>query len=407
MPVATVRAKVNFKEDVAALELETLRRYRELMDGRQEALDTVAASLTRRLASWSHPDAAIKLAWTNATIPIKEPLARVLGGEAGFEGELSRFGHGFQRSYLIALLQELSATDAADGPTLILGCEEPELYQHPPQARYLAQVLQDLSAAKSQIIVTTHSPYFVGGYSFESVRMIRHDSTDRCASAHATTHEQFADAYAEGDEAKPLRAAAVAAQINEVLRPQLNEMFFARRIVLVEGSSDAAYIMAWMTLTNRITTFRSRGLHLVPVDGKNNLPRPLIIAQGLRIPVFVVFDADGKCDLQHRDEHQKDNRRLLRLLGTPEAAVFPDGTVWHAHYTQWQNNIEDDIHTDLVASLGIARVAEVDEQARVKCGHAAKAKKHAWFIEHKLRRVLELQGRCQTLDRLCEAIIGP
>jgi len=47
-------------------------------------------------------------------------------------------GHGLQRSYLLALLQELAGSEAPNAPTLILGCEEPELYQHPPQARHLA-----------------------------------------------------------------------------------------------------------------------------------------------------------------------------------------------------------------------------------------------------------------------------
>src|SRR5256885_48119 len=32
------------------------------------------------------------------------------------------------------LLQKLSGSDDSGGPRLILSCEEPELYQHPPQA---------------------------------------------------------------------------------------------------------------------------------------------------------------------------------------------------------------------------------------------------------------------------------
>lgn len=401
----TVRAKVNFKDDLALLEKETMTKFKDLMTQRQGALDEVSKSLTQRLASWSHPDAAVRLAWANTTIPIKEPSARVVGGEAGFEGDLARFGHGFQRSYLIALLQELSATDATDGPTLILGCEEPELYQHPPQARYLAQVLQDLSGGNAQIILTTHSPYFVGGHSFESVRMIRHDANQKCARAHGATHEEFATRYAHGEEAKPLKADAVANQINEVLRPQLNEMFFARKVILVEGSSDAAYIMAWMTLTDRITLFRSQGIHVVPVDGKSRLARPLIIAHCLRIPVFVLFDADGKCEEKHKADHTTDNTRLLRLLGSPGAAVFPDKSVWQKDYVQWANTLEDDVDEDLKTSMGAQQFEQVIRYAQTKCGHTSKPTKHAWFIEHKLAKALELKGGCATLDALCKAIL--
>lgn len=400
----TVRAKVNFKDDVAALEAETLTRYRELIDQRQGALDEVGISLTQRLAAWCHPDAEIKLAWTNTAIPIKEPTARAIAGESGFLGDLARFGHGFQRSYLIALLQELSSTDDANGPTLILGCEEPELYQHPPQARYLSQVLQHLSNQNAQVIVTTHSPYFVGGASFESIRMVRRDPGTTSACARSVSYDDFAASFAHADEQRPLRPNAIAAQINEVLRPQINEMFFSRRVVLVEGSEDAAHIMAWMALTDRITEFRSRGIHVVPVDGKSHLARPLIVAQRLNIPVFVVFDADY--DQRNDPRHQADNRRLLRLLGTDQAQLFPNQTVWHPAYTQWSHDIAHDVDAELLASLGTHQFEQVKEQARTFCGQAPNLHKNTVFIQHKLMMALECAGACQTLDRLCAAILG-
>ncbi|WP_163594770.1 AAA family ATPase, partial [Klebsiella pneumoniae] len=79
------------------------------------------------------------------SIKVEEPVAAIQIGERGFEGDLSRFGHGLQRSYMLALLQELNKIDDAAAPTLILCIEEPELYQHPPQAIYLAETLQELA----------------------------------------------------------------------------------------------------------------------------------------------------------------------------------------------------------------------------------------------------------------------
>ncbi len=400
----TVRAKVNFKEEIAALELDTLKSYRALVDRQQGVLNDVADSLTRRLTAWCHPEAEIKLTWTNATIPIKEPTARAIAGEAGFQGDLARFGHGFQRSYLIALLQELSATDEQDGPTLILGCEEPELYQHPPQARYLSQVLQDLSERNAQVLITTHSPYFVGGASFESIRMVRRDAGSSSACARSITYDDFAQSYAEANEDKPLRPDAIAAQIHEVLRPQINEMFFARRVVLVEGSEDAAYIMAWMALTNRITTFRSLGIHVVPVDGKSRLARPLIVAQRLNIPVFVVFDGDWK--LREDGRHKADNSRLMRLLGSPGDPLFSEQTIFHSQYTRWAHDIAHDVNIDLLASLGNAQFEAVKQYACVQCGQAPDMAKNTTFIQHLLTQAKAYQAECGTLERLCSAILG-
>ncbi len=403
----TVRAQVDFRAEIGQLEEETRNKYAALMSTRQGALDAVGAALSQRLAQWCHPEAAVRLAWNPSPISIKDPAARATGGEAEFEGDLARFGHGFQRSYLIALLQELSATDDADGPTLILGCEEPELYQHPPQARHLAQVLQELSERNAQVCVTTHSPYFVGGKSFESVRMV-HKGAGALTSVRSTTFQNLARRYAEVDGSIEQPPTAVAAQIGQMLRPQLNEMFFARRIVLVEGSEDVAYILSWMALSNRINAFRSRGVHVVPTDGKSHLVRPLLIAQQLGISVAVVFDSDRSQQGHARfgPMHRADNRRLLHLLGLPDADIFPSNDVWHADFVQWADELGSVVDQELRHSLGDENFTRTMDQARLDCGNAASLEKNTLLIEKKLTRAREAGGLCPSLDRLCEFVLG-
>jgi hypothetical protein len=38
-----------------------------------------------------------------------------------------------QRAFIVSILQELAVGDQGESPKLILGFEEPELYQHPPR----------------------------------------------------------------------------------------------------------------------------------------------------------------------------------------------------------------------------------------------------------------------------------
>src|SRR5213593_4677086 len=116
------------------------------------------------------------MAETDKNLNITMPNAQVKASEQDFEGALARFGHGLQRSFIFALLQEL-AEHGDKGPKLLLGCEEPELYQHPPQSRYLAGVMQQLSKQNAQIMVSTHSPHFISGKSFEQIRMVLKDSS--------------------------------------------------------------------------------------------------------------------------------------------------------------------------------------------------------------------------------------
>lgn len=402
----TVRSQVNFRGELAALEQETRTRYNALLGARQEALDQVSASLTVRMAQWCHPDAAVRLSWTPSPISIKDPSARATGGDGEFLGDLSRFGHGFQRSYLIALLQELSATGAADGPTLLLGCEEPELYQHPPQARHLAQVLRTLSEGSAQVVLTTHSPYFVSGESFESVRMVRKDPQTHAASVRSVSFVDFAARYAEVDGKPPERPLAVASRINETLRPHLNELFFARGVVLLEGSEDIAYLMTWMTLSGRLDRFRSLGLHAVQVEGKSRLARPVVLAEKLGIPFYVVFDADGDCEAKHRQNHQTDNQRLLRLFGQAAAPAFPDAPFWHEKFVQWPHNLSALVDVELTKSLGADRLNKVHEESRTACGHVGGADKQSLFIQSVLMGAHAGGATCATLERLCEATLA-
>jgi len=400
----TVHARVNFKDDLVAIELAAQREYQALMDANQGVLNEVATALSARLSQWSHPEVELKINWNGSPINVRPPNAKVLAGEHGFEGDLARFGHGFQRSYLLALLQELATTPGDDAPTLVLGVEEPELYQHPPQARYLSQVLQQLASTGSQVISTTHSPYFIDGSNFEFVRLFRKDPQTRATMAFAVTHERFAARFADADEAPPLQFSAVETQLNQALRGGINEMFFATRLVLVESPEDAAYLMTWITLTGRLNAFRSQGVHIVPTEGKSNLARPLIIAQELGIPVFVIFDGD-RTKKAHASQ-VTDNRRLLRILNFANAPLFPDEPCWGPNHAQWPDELSALVDGDLIASLGEEAVQAVMNQARQYCGLAPDASKHTMLVQKKMTSAFERGCACGTLDRLCEAILG-
>lgn len=399
----TVHARVNFKADLIAIEQAAQQQYQAVMDANQGVLDEVATVLSGRLSQWSHPEVDLKINWSSLPINVKTPTAKVLAGEQGFEGDLARFGHGFQRSYLLALLQELATMPGDEAPTLILGVEEPELYQHPPQARYLSQVLKQLAEADSQVVCTTHSPYFIDGSNFELVRLFRKDAQTRATVALAVTPQQFSQRFAEADEAPPLQFSAVETQLNQALRGGINEMFFATKLVLVEGPEDVAYLMTWMALTGRLNNFRSQGIHIVPTEGKSNLARPLIIAQELKIPVFVMFDGD-----RERADHPaqvKDNRRLLRILGLAQAPLFPDDPSWGPNHVQWPDELSRVVDAELTNALGEAVFEVVMNESREHCGFAPAANKHTMFVQHKITASYARQGACPTLDAVCDAIL--
>ncbi len=172
----TVRAKVNFDDEVTKIYDDAKIAYQKMLDAQQGVLSEVSSSIERRLQVWSKPDIKARVQWSyddQKTIKVEGPAAQVLIGDNGFEGELARFGHGMQRSYIFALLQELVGMDDSGSPTLLMAIEEPELYQHPPQMKYLAETLFKLANEKSQIVLCSHSPYFVPSDNITALRVVR------------------------------------------------------------------------------------------------------------------------------------------------------------------------------------------------------------------------------------------
>lgn len=401
----TVRAKVKFDEDIKKLKEETLAQYRKILDAQEGALSDISKALTERLIQWAHPDVTARLTWAEdpKKVQVEEPVARLLAGEGSFEGELARFGHGLQRSYLLALLQELASSDDANAPRLILGCEEPELYQHPPQARHLSHVLQQLSEANSQIIVSTHSPYFVSGRGFESVRMVRRDPAAKNSNISQVSFETITKRLAEVTGETPNPIPAERARLQQALQPNLNEMFFTPKLILVEGIEDMAYITSWMHISGRWKDFRRHGCHIVPTNGKNHLIEPIIIAQALAIPVFSLFDADGNKEKpDERKRHEQENRALLRLLGGNDAEPFPKATVWEKAFVQWPANLGDALKAEVDAADWDKAFGQATKSLGSPEGSYIKNPMH--IADHV--ELLQKAGHVPpSLDRLCAEII--
>jgi putative ATP-dependent endonuclease of the OLD family len=399
----TVRVHTDLDERLDELETDVVDRYQALLDANRTGLQEIAESLRNRLAQWAHPDVRLELDWLHdarGSVNLSAPVAGIKAGEGPFLASLSRMGHGLQRSYLLAILQELAASDAPNAPTLILGCEEPELYQHPPQARYLAELFQQLSTLNNQVIVTTHSPLFVAGRGFEDVRLVRRE-----AGGPVVTSVRFADLCeqirrAGGDDPdRPI--AGLVAKIHQALQPGIAEMMFSQVPVLLEGLEDVAYLTTQLHLSGRWDDFRRLGCHLIPANGKDKLVQPVAIAKELRLPVFLVFDADGHItNSDQRPKHARDNRALMALAGIG-GSEFPSAVLVGSHYTVWPTNVTNAITTELGDQAN-----EVRNRVRQNYADEGGLEKNALFIAEWMNAAWEAGIRSQLLADLVERILA-
>lgn len=380
----TVRQKVSFEEDLEALRKKTREAFDALLGAQQTALKELSDSLAKRLSLFANPSASLVVEWLQGaerSVVIADPKATVRAQEGAFSGDLVRFGHGFQRSFLLAILQELASLEQVggegDAPTLIFGCEEPELYQHPPQARHLAAVLKDLSEHGNQIVSTTHSAYFVSGESFEEVRLIRKDSSSK-SFVKATDYERFSNRMSLYSGKKPDKPGVARAKLLTILHPEAAELFFCQALLLVEGGEDRAYVAGAIHLDGKDVVFRRAGFHIVPADKKSKILELLAIAKELEIPCFVIFDADGDEDNPtRRSQHERDNLALLKALELTSPA-FPASMLLGKGFAIWPTQL------DKAISECVPTWVDICNEARAKIDPGSSLKKNPAFIAEAL-----------------------
>ena len=406
----TVRSKVNFSEKVGKLKKDTQEEYQKILDKEQSVLDSISSTLQDSLESWAHPGITAQILWkqdSDKSVKVEEPWAYLKIGERGFEGDLARFGHGLQRSYMLALLQELTGLSDETAPTLIMGIEEPEIYQHPPQAKHLAETLNYLSEKDSQILICSHNPLFIPGDNFEAIRVVREKDNPSMSYISQLSYIDLSDKLKSSGQ-KALKEEGMLAKLYPSLNPIINEMFFCNNLILTEGIEDVAYISTYLMLTERIMDFRKYGCHIVPVGGKSSIIKPLAMAQLLNIPVFVICDADTDKD-QIEDEdrrksevgkHKKDNRSILNLLNYEDLNEWPTDSIIQKNLHMWKNNltkiIEDEFGEDW---------KPYQDSAYDYYGNPGGLKKNPLTIARALESAWENGLKSNSLVKLVESIV--
>jgi putative ATP-dependent endonuclease of the OLD family len=184
-------------------------------------------------------------------------------------------GAGLQSAIVVAIFktyEELRRSGA------IFAIEEPEAFLHPQKARYFSEVLRGIADSGNQVILTTHSPFFVRLDAPESVAVVRR--TD----AGGTTVAQSGQV----DIAADLRAVL---RMRNSINVAKGEMLFARRILFVEGDTE---LSAMPFIFKRLGLDGDReGVAVIDCDGKPNIPFFVGIAKAFGIPFVVLADRDN------------------------------------------------------------------------------------------------------------------
>lgn len=298
-------------------------------------LDEIAAELTSEVLSYS-PGRKIRLSQDPGVVRKPPTLFGVQVEHHGMERPATYQGHGFQRTLLLAGLTVLSRQVRSGGQAtaMFLAIEEPELFQHPTQARAFALVLRNLaedSAQRTQIAYATHSPYFISAQNFDEIRRISAVEVQGYVESrlNVATLDDVCGRLAGFVDGEKVRR-----RFSQVCLNYLPEALFAERVVLVEGDCDAAVLEG---LCSQLHGPLAARICVAPVGGKGGFFIPFAILEKLGIETVAIVDSDSGCKARMQAKHKsesavaeaetkikRDNRALCSFAGAQEDD-FPSG----------------------------------------------------------------------------------
>lgn len=329
-----VKSTLATNKELIELEAETQQKYKKLIDpARNKDLKDLEKNLTKTLFYYV-PDSEVKIQWIEEEgLKLGVPRAYVTLKEGGYYNTVDRCGHGLQRAYILSLFQQLALIQASVSlesertnetseinlPSMIIGIEEPELYQHPDRIRHFAQTLLQLSSRgikgsieNIQIVYSTHAPLMVDFLRFNQLRVFRKIKATEGNKPKKTsiTYTDLAQVSRFVESVKELPKNAVSDEalrqrLISLMTPWMNEGFFAKLVVLVEGIKDRALILGEALKRNR--DFESMGINVIPCSGKNSMTEAIAIYKCLEIPTYVVWDSD-----EGKEEGIPANKNILR-----------------------------------------------------------------------------------------------
>lgn len=238
-------------------------------------------------------------------------------------------GNGLQRCIVFTLLQTLilnekgelfnkkddkTKSDGAAQTSIILAIEEPELYIHPQLAKLIFDVLQEFSKT-DQVIYTTHSPTYIDPAQYENISIV--SKTDPKAGTVVKTCDL--SAFKDLKDRKLFQGLAR-------VSPEASELFFARRVLLVEGIEDLIAVTATLEKHKKINV-RTEEIDwtVIICGGKPGIPffQRLLNAFGIKYSVLHDVDIHSQMKKSDMEVNERQNNEIKLLAGKMPVHTFP------------------------------------------------------------------------------------
>lgn len=254
---------------------------------RPEELARFEQAITDELASWG---AQIDIEVSAPDIESVFKANTQVWVNDGVRTDIRRKGHGLQRALTVALIQVIARRDRdraeaageeeartrTSSNSRYYIFEEPELYLHPQAQRALFDSFVELSEGDSQVFLCTHSSGLIDVERYRTIYIVTKRNEAEGSQVTYCSEELFT-----GDAKKDFN-------LSYWMNPDRGELFFASKVLLVEGATDKTVIPL---IAKNLGVFRY-DYTVIDCGSKSNIPYYIRLLNKFGIPYVAVYDRD-------------------------------------------------------------------------------------------------------------------
>lgn len=196
----------------------------------------------------------------------------------GIDTPIYEKGSGFQSAMIISLFSYYCQEFHKNSSLLVV--EEPEIYLHPQARRVLSDKFDEFvnngSHLKNQVIATTHSTEFIRNTEIENIIVVRKSDSKT----------EIKRINADQDRIKDIQ------KIKNILWNRNAEIFFADKVILVEGGEEHIIPLIADYCANQTRILDYRNISVANVGGKSYFKPYVELLNKLDIEWYVLADFD-------------------------------------------------------------------------------------------------------------------